>query len=289
MMDPQARRYFLNIVLAFVPDLIVCWAAARLTDSGWYGFFITLIALQAIYFFFWFKNALWAWLLFWIYGKQKAAAHLESWFIDCRLPAPDKYITDLDDYLSEISNNAALDADTRVKAAHELGTLNGLKTARKFSMLLQINSAAKIALKRLAMSRARNRKKLDDEIEQLCQEISTYPGPRLTTEDIPQRFPSREAAQAFGETWSRGGADSFSAKAVDAQGRIEGSSPGFDKTSISSGILFSTPALFFGMRETQRDDDAWWLDFLRAKKRWLEDYRDHQSVAAGSQSRSSKD
>jgi len=58
-MEPQARTYFLNAVLVFVPDLVVGWAAARLTDSGWYGFFITLIALQAIYFFSWFKKALW--------------------------------------------------------------------------------------------------------------------------------------------------------------------------------------------------------------------------------------
>jgi hypothetical protein len=74
-MEPQARRYVLNAVLAFVPDLVVCWAAARLTDSGWFAFFITLVALQAVYLFFWFKTALWAWLLFWIYGKRQMAAH----------------------------------------------------------------------------------------------------------------------------------------------------------------------------------------------------------------------
>jgi hypothetical protein len=125
----------------------------------------------------------------------------------------------------------------------------------------------------LARSRARKRRKLDDEIEQLYLEISTYPAPQLTTEHFPQRFPSKEAAQAFGERWSRGGPDSFSAKAVDVQSRHEGL-PGFDETSISGGLLFTYPALFFGMREAYRDDDAWWLDFLRAKKQWLKDYRE---------------
>lgn len=149
-MEPKARTYFLNMFIASVPDLIVCWAAARLTDSGWYGFFITLIVLQAIYFFFWFKNALWAWLLFWIYGKQQMIAYLENWFIDSRFPVPSEYTTDLDDYLSEISDNEALDATTRVKAAHELGTLNGYKVLGRISMLLRINLASKIALKRYA-------------------------------------------------------------------------------------------------------------------------------------------
>jgi hypothetical protein len=29
------------------------------------------------------------------------------------------------------------------------------------------------------------------------------------------------------------------------------------------------------MPEAHRDDDAWWLEFLRAKERWLRDYRDY--------------
>jgi hypothetical protein len=63
-MESQARKYFINTVLGFVPDLVVCWAAARFTDSGWPGFFLALLGLQAIYLFFWFKNAIWSWLLF---------------------------------------------------------------------------------------------------------------------------------------------------------------------------------------------------------------------------------
>jgi hypothetical protein len=147
-MSLDALKYILNMVIALVPDLVVCWAAARLTDSGWSGFFITLVVLQAIYFFFWLKQALWAWLVFWVYGKRQMAAVLENFFIDSHFPAPDKYTTDLDDYFSEISNNEELDPNTRVKATFELGTINGLKTARRFSYLLQFNSAAGIAMKR---------------------------------------------------------------------------------------------------------------------------------------------
>jgi len=149
-MGPQARQYFLNTVLGFVPDLVVCWAAAHFTNSGWPGFFISLVALQAIYLFFWFKNALWAWLLFWVYRKRKMAAYMENYFIDSRFPVPDEYTTDLDDYLGGITNNEELDATTRVKAAFELGTFNGLKTANRISLLLQLNFAARIALKRYA-------------------------------------------------------------------------------------------------------------------------------------------
>jgi hypothetical protein len=150
IMEPQARSYFLGMVIAFIPDLVICWVAARLTDSGWSGFFITLVVLQAIYFFFWFKQALWAWLVFWVYGKRRMAVIWENFFIDSHFPAPGEYTIDLDDYFSEISNDEELDPTTRVKAAFELGTLNGLKAGRRFSLLLQLNSAARIAFKRYA-------------------------------------------------------------------------------------------------------------------------------------------
>ena len=52
--------------------------------------------------------------------------------------------------------------------------------------------------------RAVKMKRIEDELEQLCREISAYSTPRLTSEHIPQRFPSKEAAIAFGEKWSRG-------------------------------------------------------------------------------------
>jgi hypothetical protein len=142
------RSYFVNVLLAFVPDLAVGWIAMRITDSGWSGFFLTLIALQAVYFFFWLKTALWTWLLFWIYGKRAMANVLENFFIDNRFPHPDKYLMDLDDYYYAISNNEALNCSTRVKAAFENGTLNGLKAAHRFSAVMRFYSAGKLAMER---------------------------------------------------------------------------------------------------------------------------------------------
>jgi hypothetical protein len=77
-------------------------------------------------------------------------AYFENYFIDSRFPMPDEYTTELDGYLSEISNNEELDAATRVKAAFELGSFNGFKTTGNVSMVLQLNSAARIAMKRYA-------------------------------------------------------------------------------------------------------------------------------------------
>jgi hypothetical protein len=118
------------------------------------------------------------------------------------------------------------------------------------------------------------------ELEQLCTEISSLSPLRLTTEHIPQRFPSKEAARTFGEKWSRGGSDSFRAKSIDVDSRDE-DHPNFDSAAVVGGILYIYPALFFGMKEAHRDDDDWYLEFSSAKNQWLKDYLAHLKIGLG--------
>jgi hypothetical protein len=128
-------------------------------------------------------------------------------------------------------------------------------------------------LKRRAIERAREAVLLQQKIERLADEIAALPSPPLTPEGLPRRFPSRAAAQAFGERWSRGGAEAFSARDSDPGERGE-NGPLFDRIDRREavGILHPTPALFFGMDDPYRDDDGWYVEFLRAKKSWLENY-----------------
>lgn len=123
----------------------------------------------------------------------------------------------------------------------------------------------------LAKRRTLRVEMLNTELEQLCKEISRYTVAELTNEHIPQRFPTKEAAEAFGEKWSRGGATAYRAKAVDNKGCDE-DHPSFAPALIVGGILYTYPALFFGMSEAYRDDDEWFIDFAMAKNLWLKDY-----------------
>ncbi|MFZ3087793.1 MAG: hypothetical protein WA123_06985 [Methylotenera sp.] len=124
--------------------------------------------------------------------------------------------------------------------------------------------------KRLALKRAR----LEDELKQLCGEISTYSTLRLTGEHLPQRFPSKQAALEFGEKWSRGGKEGYKVKSVDDHGRDE-DHPSFDGTSTPGGILYTYPALFFGMTEPYKDNEQWFIEFAEAKNKWLKNYLTH--------------
>jgi hypothetical protein len=145
-MDQVAKNALVNMV----PDLLLCWAVTALTENGWKGFFITFAGLQGLYFFLWFKTAVWSWILFWVYDKRSMSRALEKLFSDSRFPAPDNYVEDLDDYLTEIMDDETIDPSLRTKAAFELGTLNGFKTTRNVSLCLKISSASKDALDRYA-------------------------------------------------------------------------------------------------------------------------------------------
>ena len=142
-MEPKIRGYILNFAIAQVPDLLVCWVAMRLTDNEWSSFWLALGALWAIYFFLWLKQAVWSWLMFWTVRKRKMAEFLENSFIEDQFPTPVDFPTDIDEYLGGIAHNVKLDASTRVKAAGQIGELEGLKAGGRFSMVLQTPPCAR--------------------------------------------------------------------------------------------------------------------------------------------------
>lgn len=149
-MGPPKINLFLRLIIAFMPDMVIGWVVAHLTNSGWYGFVITLVALQAVYFFFWLKRTLWSWFLFWVHDKKVRAASLEQFFITSQFQNPADFTDDLDDYLNQIASNEKADTKSRMKAAEMIGLRDGLRAAGKFSYWLQMEMAAKVAMARYA-------------------------------------------------------------------------------------------------------------------------------------------
>lgn len=121
---------------------------------------------------------------------------------------------------------------------------------------------------------------LDAELVDLCKEIAHNSKLRLSSEHIPQKFPSKEDAEEFGKKWSLGGEAAYRATAVDDKNCDE-SHPKFDRASISGGILYTYPALFFGLNDVHRDDDDWILDFMQAKNSWLKNYLSDLKLSSG--------
>jgi len=142
----QERGVLANGLRNFIPDILLAWAGAYLFDIGFLGFIGILIALQCIYFVIWLKTFLWGWFLFWFSGRKKMANHLEDYVYKNRFPQPPEFVGDIDDYFSEVANDQRVQCALRVKAAIELGTMAGIKTAGRISMGMQLHFAYEDAL-----------------------------------------------------------------------------------------------------------------------------------------------
>jgi hypothetical protein len=146
----SARKFAFNFALGLVPDALICWTYMKLVNGDWYDFFVAYLVLLGLSFFLWLKGSVWTWLMFWTFGKQQIANYIEKTLSDGKLPVPLTTDNDLDDYFQNIMEDDQIDIPTRMKAAFELGTMNGLKTSGEFGAFTRLLIASKPALKRYA-------------------------------------------------------------------------------------------------------------------------------------------
>jgi hypothetical protein len=142
------RNYYLNAAINSIPDIAIAWAVAHYTRSDLVGFLWTFFGLQAVYFFIWAKTFAWTWILWWASGREKLIAHLHDYLVQNNFPRPPEIITGVNDYLNRIVEDPKVDQNIRAKAAFELGTLQGLVSAGRYTMAFQVRTAFEDALQR---------------------------------------------------------------------------------------------------------------------------------------------
>jgi predicted RNA-binding protein with RPS1 domain len=143
------RNIFLGSIIGLVPDALIAWVAASMTESGVIGFFAVLVGLQIVYLLVWSRKAIWAWLMFWLFrGRKKMADHLFEYLRSNGFPEPGEYQDDVDDYLGSVMGNEKVSVDVRLKAAGEMGALNGFRLSGQGTRTLQTVLAFEDAIQR---------------------------------------------------------------------------------------------------------------------------------------------
>jgi hypothetical protein len=125
----QERGFIANSLRNLIPDILVACAGASYFNAGMLGFFGIILGLQCLYFLIWLKTFIWRWLLFWISGRKKMARIIEATLYKDRYPQPPEYVSGIEDYLLQVSNDNKIHPTLRVKAATDLGTMAGIKVA----------------------------------------------------------------------------------------------------------------------------------------------------------------
>jgi hypothetical protein len=144
------RSRWMGGLLGLIPEAVIAWIVAAYTETGVLGFVGVVLGLLCVYLLIWIKNSLWSWLVYWVAARRQMTAHIEDYLAQNRFPAPPEYVNDIDDYLNQIATSEQYDCPTRVKAAIEMGTLNGLVVGGRMQYSLQFRFAFENALQRYA-------------------------------------------------------------------------------------------------------------------------------------------
>jgi hypothetical protein len=142
----QERSFWGAILINSIPDVAIAWLASAFFNGGLGGFLIVYFGLQALYLALWLKRIAWGWLLFWLSGRSKMTAHIESYLTQQRFPCPPEFIGDVDDYLSGVADDSKVHPQVRVKAATELGVIAGIRAAGNLLYAMQLSIAFESAL-----------------------------------------------------------------------------------------------------------------------------------------------
>jgi hypothetical protein len=88
--------------------------------------------------------------MFWLTHRAVMSSHVEDVLARDNYPKPPGFISGSDGYYSDIVENKSEACETRIKAAHELGTLAGITVAGQHQLAIQLRMAMEDALQRYA-------------------------------------------------------------------------------------------------------------------------------------------
>jgi hypothetical protein len=126
--------YVVMFVLAWIPDALIAWAAMKATDGGAGTFWGVLIGIQVVVLLFWVKRALWAWVVWRAWGRDRTIGRTVMLLERSGIPKPDSASLDAETYLEHVKNNSAQPVEARIAAAEAqmaiaVGGLHGVVSA----------------------------------------------------------------------------------------------------------------------------------------------------------------
>lgn len=112
------RDYYWQIVLSFIPDVIIALLISFfMANNGdkFSVFFISFILIQLCMLFIWLRKSVLDWVVFY-YNRKRAASMMCKEFKEFKFPEPIDYIDSSLNYLENIVDNNQLKIETRLVA-----------------------------------------------------------------------------------------------------------------------------------------------------------------------------
>src|SRR6266852_3867273 len=113
----NSQDAFIMAVLEWVPDVAISAAIMKLTDDQWQTFWIVFVAIQATYFLFWLKSALWGIIVWRAWGRRRETDRILAILRSTILPKPESSNIDTPGYFLELKTDESQPVAIRIFAA----------------------------------------------------------------------------------------------------------------------------------------------------------------------------
>lgn len=155
-MMKEIKGYFIVFVGGLIPELTLAYIVIRLTNEGWWVFWLTYIAIQVFYLIVWFFRSIVNSLLFRVYFKRQMIKDIFEGLVKWRYPIEDYVIYDkavVERYFEDIVYEPQIQAETRINAGAVCTRLNVLRELGNYQGFLRVRKAAFEAVKNYFMKK----------------------------------------------------------------------------------------------------------------------------------------
>ncbi len=148
-MDLAQRRQRDQVIggmLALVPDALIGLAIMKLHDNEWSTFWWTVAILQFIYFLGWAKRAVWASIVWRLWGRKRTTENFVEALKLMKAPSPEVHEDDAQDYFARVRDDPEQPTEMRITAAQsEIAVTSA--AAQSLQSSLQLGRAWRDALR----------------------------------------------------------------------------------------------------------------------------------------------
>jgi hypothetical protein len=135
------RTWWVNLFLAFIPDLLIAIVLAAIFEGGLIGFIGAFIGLQFLYLLIWIKTSVWTWLFFSLRGRKKMAAFLRDYLYEHQYPPPRANHSSVEEYFDNVVRDANQPEVLRLRAAGDLAAFKYPATQGELQQFARLSMA----------------------------------------------------------------------------------------------------------------------------------------------------
>jgi hypothetical protein len=144
----RIEKFWLDVAFDRIPDLVLAFLVAVIFQGGIRAFFEIFLWLQLLYLAVWLRNSLWSWVKYSYRDKESKVRNAVKVLTESSFPQTRQIDEHAEDYFGQIVADDALQMETRLRAARQLGAFDYLVENLRAQEYLRLTYTLEEAIQR---------------------------------------------------------------------------------------------------------------------------------------------